>query len=264
MQLSELDLLNGASATLIFFVTIAIGVIILLTYRKEPSNEKLVTIGAILSMGLSWFGVVGSFTSILLTGSPLNYILHIWLQGWAPLTGGVFWTYLTFTLVKPEWSVRATGIVLLLLIINLFLVYILLPVAPIQEQAGFITIGDIATYDVSQGGLPDTSYKGLFLILVLIVILELILLVAPAFLWYAGLKADDRTVNAKGRLVGIGVLFFGIFSVVDALLEPTALVLLIARLFVIFSLILVFLGFAMPPWLVDIVVREKSSQKVYQ
>lgn len=259
MQLSELDLLNGITATIIFIVSIAIGVLILVAYRKDPSNEKLFTIGAILGMGLCWLGVVGSFVSILLTGNPLDYVLHLWLQGWAPLIAGVFWTYLTFTIIKPEWKIRATTIMIIFLIIDLFIVFIALPLAPTQVQGGLTLVEGIASYDISKGGLPDTSYKGLLLILVLTVILEAIFLVAPSFIWFAGIKADDITVNAKGRLVGVGVFFFGVFSVVDALLEPTATILLVSRLSIAFSLILVFLGFALPPHLAVLIVKRRSN-----
>lgn len=258
MQLPVIDLLNGLSALLIIAFSIVAALIVLSTYLKESSKEKLVTMLALLIMGLCWLGVATGFVFVLLTGQSLWYVLHFWLQGWAPVMSAVFWTYLCFSIVKTEWRARVTGFMVVLLIINLFLLFVLLPFIPPRVEGGITIIEGIANFTTSEGGLLDTTYKSGLLILIAVAIAEVVFIVGPVFFWFAGIKADDTTINAKGRLVGVGISLFGIFGAIDAFGTTDPLFLLFVRSTVILSAILIVLGFALPDHLAKYVVRKKS------
>ncbi len=197
--------------------------------RLEPLLQGIV----FFAVGSSWLGVLFGFLYAL-RGETLGKVAVIRIWGWAPAVIATVWVYLVLSTIKPRFKLIGLLICGILNIIYLYFVY--------------ANTDKYSTYQIV-GGVPDSSLTGLATLFLFIHILIIILVVATTYLWI-GFKSETPSVRLQGKVVGIAVLIFASFAILDsAILFPSVLFMIVVRAILIISIFFVYLGFTLPEWL---------------
>ncbi len=99
---------------------------------------------------------------------------------------------------------------------------------------------------------PDTSR---FILIHLVVIL--ITALVTGFLFFReSKKSQDPEIKLKGKLFFVGVILFVTGSIVDAL-NTILTILLIIRVILMVSAFFIYMGFLIPDWMKNLLLKEK-------
>ncbi|MFX0114698.1 MAG: hypothetical protein ACFFB3_09125 [Candidatus Hodarchaeota archaeon] len=260
-ELEMLGIVAGITALGVVLAGIIVGFLFIIRSRRNGRIDPqfIITGFAVMFLGGSWYGVTGSFLAVLLTGEELfagetlNVHLYLMLYAWAAAASVILWLYLVFSLVKVEYRKYAVGIFAIPMLIFYGLMYIAFPLtdAETTTENGNITekVDGFAQITISEdSGLPDSQLLGLPSIFMLFFILTLVIGIAGTFLWVS-MKTHVVEIRWKARLIGTGLIAYGLFGAIDAFLDLGVALIIIVRLALITSYVIIYLGYVMPNWL---------------
>jgi len=175
----------------------------------------------------------------LLTGTLYVYITFIFLSLVFPSI-----VYAGISIIKPE-QVKIWMLISIALMLAIYIeVFILLPL-------NIIKISDLTTIANSKlDNFPENSFNGFALIYI---VLSIIAGITFGFLLVRfGLLSNFQLVRARGILIGSGLVVFSFFATIDTIFSTELLsgstfdILIISRVFVIFGIVLTYIGITTP------------------
>ena len=230
MSLSLLDFLNGSFS--LIFVCVSVGIGLKIASKFLEIKQRM-----FILVGIGWAGICSPwwpssmvFICYLITGKGLepqiyffigNAFLHffitIYLIG---LTDMIFHNY-----QKLLVSIFvAIGVI--------FEIYFLYYLFTDSSQ-----IGDLK-------GLFDVTYKSIVMIYLIFCMFSIVI---PGILFaIKTLKSESREIKLKGKLLILAFLGYFIGAILDAAITLTPITLILVRLILIISATLFYLGFLMP------------------
>lgn len=259
-ELETLGIVAGVTALGVVLAGFIIGLLFIIRSKKDGKIDPqfIITGFAVMFLAGSWYGVTGSFLMVLLTGDGLfkgeTFDVHQYLMtyAWAAAASVMLWLYLVFSLVKVEWRRYAVGLFAIPMLIFYGLMYILFPLkdATLSENGDRIwKVDGFAQTTISEdSGLPDSQLLGIPRIFMAFFILALVVGIAGTFIWVS-MKTQVDEIKWKARLVGIGLMSFGLVGAIDAFLDLGVAPIIIVRVGLITSYIIIYLGYMMPSWL---------------
>ena len=233
MAINQFGYAGGITSLFIVALAYLCASVFLTRYITSRRIEPLLQGIVFFAVGSSWLGVLFGFLYAL-RGETLGKVAVIRIWGWAPAVIATVWVYLVLSTIKPRFKLIGVLICGVLNIIYLYLVY--------------ANTDQYSTYQIV-GGVPDSSLTGLASLFLFIHILIIILVVAITYLWI-GFKSETPSVRLQGKVVGIAVLIFASFAILDsAVLLQSVLFIIVVRAMLIISIFFVYLGFTLPEWL---------------
>lgn len=233
MAINQFGYAGGITSLFIVALAYLCASVFLTRYITSRRIEPLLQGIVFFAVGSSWLGVLFGFLYAL-RGETLGKVAVIRIWGWAPAVIATVWVYLVLSTIKPRFKLIGLLICGVLNIIYLYFVY--------------VNTDQYSTYQIV-GGVPDSSLTGLATLFLFIHILIIILVVATTYLWI-GFKSEAPSVRLQGKVVGIAVLIFASFAILDsAVLLQSVLVIIVVRTILIISIFFVYLGFTLPKWL---------------
>ena len=147
--------------------------------------------------------------------------------------------FMTTSFIYEKYQKQAVLITVAIGVIWFIVALILVPLSFFDLNSLFIVENKVGT-------LPDSSFKGLTLILTLLGLV--VIAISGALFLITGRSSEDNTARLRGIYLGSGYLLFSISSLGDALSDAIAneLFLITVRSLVILSFILVSIAIIKP------------------
>lgn len=243
MVLNSLSFISGSTGLLIVVVGYLLSVYSFVLFIKSKSYQTLALTITLLGTSSVWLGVSVNFLLYIITNSESSYLgdlQYFLLISWPigiliPVT-----MFMTTSFIYQQYQKEAVLISVLIGLVWFFIAFILVPMSYIELGTLFLIEGG------AQGTLPDSSFKGLTLILTLLGLI--VIAISGALFLITGRSSQDHVAKLRGIYLGSGYLLFSISSLGDALSDTLAneLFVITVRLLVIISFILVSIAIIKP------------------
>lgn len=253
--LSELAIISGFTAAIAVFIGFLLALIVLTKYLKTKQvlifNFFLCTVFTLSP----WFPSGLGFLFWLFTGQILPYQIYV-LLGTATIPIAIIaWLNVYLTTLKPmrkKIVLICYGILSLIFEIYLFYFLYFAPEAPVSSLLGVID-------DISNP--TDIDYKGFILIFLGLSIITACTTGIHFSIVSIKLK-ESQSLMWKGYFLFFAFLLFGISAIFDALIDMSAVTLVIIRIILAFSMFFFYLGFILPSWIKKILsIKEFEVEK---
>ncbi|MBD3253564.1 MAG: hypothetical protein GF383_00645 [Candidatus Lokiarchaeota archaeon] len=237
-MLEPIELLNGILSIIFVAISIMVGIRILIRYFEHKQRTFLL-------VGLTWIGLVSiwyasslSVILILLTGYGINDHLYMLIgNGLLPITSFIWMIAFTDLMYKDKQLV----ILVLFGIYNaLFEIFFLYFLVVDMSFLGEVTGPVDATY-----GWFVTFYQFSMLILIII---------TGTLFSRESIKSDNLEINLKGKLLLIAFYALVLGAILEIFSHLSILILIFARLILIFSSLACYGGFILPSWLKNLFI----------
>ncbi len=240
VELTSFDYYNGTLSLIQVVIQFIIGFALIYKYL-EYRNKQLLYMGlTMIALTSVWLTHAIAFVLVLITGAGLSTEVFFIMA--YPLTAVaiVLWMVVMSKLLFKEKKK---------LIIIIYVIYAIL-----FEILFFILLFDDTMHiGVLENPIePDTSR---FILIHLVVIL--ITALVTGFLFFReSKKSQDPEIKLKGKLFFVGVILFVTGSIVDAL-NTILTILLIIRVILMVSAFFIYMGFLIPDWMKNLLLKEK-------
>jgi len=239
MVLPNIDILNGITGLEIILSGYILGFILIFKHARRATNETLKKKIIIRGIGLiaiyhSWFGVSASFLLMILGQNPLGYPdgdpnIGVLGYAWGPALGATIWAYVASESVKEgRYKIYITSIVGIIAFIFAILIY--------------TNPSTYTFWEASPGGLPETGITGIPIALLLVLSVIIMVFLGPAII-YSGLKMGDKSAKWRRYSLGLGLIMFSLFGIIDAAVSDLPLIgLAMIKAFIFTSIFLIYEG----------------------
>jgi len=245
------DVLQGSFSLIFVGISLIIGLTILSKYF-EHKNRLFILVG------ISWIGVANPWIP-----DSISFLMNLIVQrslprGWYFIIGNVFipialltWLIAYTDMIKRKAQKKVVIITILLSIIFEIVFFTLF----------FI---DMDLIGIINPDRPFTVDFGIFITIYLLVII-LVMVVTGVIFAQKSVKADEREVKLKGKLLRAAFLTFAVAAILDSLLgtifeDPTdpllAIMVVAVRILLIFSALEFYGGFLLPRWMKEIFMKK--------
>ena len=245
MALDTISLISGVSGVLIVAVGFILAIYSFILFFRSKSYQTLALALTLLCTSSVWLGVSTNFLLYVISQnetsylSEMNYFILIsWPIGiLIPVT-----MFMTTSFIYQQYQKIAVLITTIIGLVWLLIALVLVPLKSVDINTLFIV-------ETTPGTLPDSSFKGLTLLLTLLGLV--VIAISGALFLVTGRSSQDRVAKLRGIYLGSGYLLFSISSLGDALSDTVAneFFLIIVRLLVILSFILVSIAILKPKWI---------------
>lgn len=232
MALTTYGYVGGLTSLAIIIVSYLCGVIFLARYTVSRKIPTLLQGVLFFAIGSNWLGVLISFVRVLSGGESLGEVVMIRTWIWAPAATGTIWVYQIFSLIRPNLKKAVLAIYGVIDIIWVYLMY--------GKTADYSSV-DYST------GLADSSIEGIAQGFLLLYILTGLCIGILYF--YVGFTFERPETQLRGKVIGAGAVLFPFFAIFDTIIEGSAILLILARVIILFAVLLMYLGFTLPAWL---------------
>ena len=240
MGLELLDLLNGTFSLIFVIISTIVGLITTLKYLKTH-NRVLIWIGFtwILISHPWWPSALSTFIA-LATGQGLSLGFYL-------LIGNFFVPFFVFLLVGAftEIYFHEKQLIILLIVgiigvlIDIYIVFYII-VDP-------TVLGELQ-------GIVDIEFKGFLRIyLILVIILTLTIGLCIGINSY---KSENPEIRWRGRFLILAFISWAVGAICDASITLNFITLPLIRILLISSAIEFYLGFVMPDWIKNRLIKE--------
>ncbi len=238
------DIFRAISTLTFVIISILVGLRILLKYFQHKRKE-LITVGLTwIFVSSPWWPLAFGFISILFTNQLFGPPLYLFLMNGFSAFGVICWVYSIAVLNYPHLKKPLVAIYGLVCGAYEVLLITLLIIDP-NFVATKGTPFDGFSY--SRTLIPNGFY--FFVVLTVIV---------TAFMFCAtSIKSENPTVRWKGIFLLLGFSTFIIASVFEIFSAGNKPLQGILRLILIFAAILYYLGFFLPDWLKNVLIKDK-------
>ncbi|HEC37691.1 hypothetical protein LCGC14_0562650 [marine sediment metagenome] len=243
MSLSIELILLGVFTLFYIAVVFIVGFIIILRYFQVRDKTFLYAGIGFIGIAFPWSGVALNFISSAFFGIIPPMELHFFLHGGMSGMFLFFWITAILNLSgissqKREKYVITTGIIAFIIeIMYLSLIFY------------DTTILGVLLNEIQVDYAPFSEFY---------LLLEMIIIVISGF-WLAkkSLKADDKKVKLKGKLLLSGFFLFPLATTLEVLV-PLISVIIAARILVIITMFLIYGGLILPKWMERLFLRKKK------
>jgi len=240
MTLTLVDYVNGSLSLVFVIISVYIGIILILKYKKYQEITLLYVGITWIIMCEPWWPHSVSFIVSLITEGGLDIRTFYFLAVTFIPIGLLAWlkASLEFMNVKSQKSI----LILSAIIMGIFeiIFFIVLIVDP-SIIATMLTEVDAVNH--------------LFILLYFLVVLGIFLITGILFALNA-MKTDLKKNKMKGRILLIAILVYTLGGIIDGAFEMGIGVLVASRILLLLSSVLFYFGFILPKWLEKILIRE--------
>ena len=246
-----IDVLQGSFSLIFVGISLIIGLTILSKYF-EHKNRLFILVG------ISWIGVANPWIP-----DSVSFLMNLIVQrslprGWYFIIGNVF-----IPIALLTWLIAYTDMIKRKAQKKVILITVLLSI--IFEIAFFtLFFIDMDLIGAINPDRPFTVDFGIFITIYLLVVI-LVMAVTGVIFAQKSVKADEREVRLKGKLLRAAFLTFTVAALLDSLLgtifeDPTdpllAIMVIVVRVLLIFSAVEFYGGFLLPRWMAQIFTRS--------
>jgi len=227
--LTELEIINGIFTSIFVFVSILVGVRIILKYYKHQIKE-LITVGiTMILISTHWWGNSFSFLLYLVFNYELKTSIHLLIENIFTPIVLILWVYSVCSLAYPTKIRRSLLIISPVCIIYYVFLFIGLIVDP------EILVIPLSRFDTrSTILLMGLKISALFLFIIFSVLLGLNLI-----------KDGDKTIQWKGKFLLSAITLYSLGGISSMFLF-SLMELVVIRLILILSSILFYFSFFIP------------------
>ncbi len=232
-----LDYTNGVLGLIFVLITVIVGLTIVSKYFEKKNVDYLFVGLAWILFCSGWYGTSISFIVSFFNdgvGLPLQAILLI---NFLPLPIGItLWlvafSKFTFTNKNPKIAFFLFNLISLTLFYVIFITFL------------FLDVNQIAT----KNSAVDLKNENVSLAIFLLILIFTLLITGLIFA-YKTYRLDNPETRIKGLFLMLAFPSFAIGGILDAMINATALTLVIFRLLLMSSAIEFYLGFITPKWI---------------
>ncbi|MFX1571368.1 MAG: hypothetical protein ACFFB0_01355 [Promethearchaeota archaeon] len=252
MALEIVDYLQGSFSLIFVIISLIIGITILSKYFEYKNRLYIL-------VGISWIGVANPWMP-----DSISFLMNLLVQeslpvGWYFIIGNCFipialLTWLTaFTDMLYKKAQKKILLITLILSVLFEIVFF------------FFFFINIDLIGVINPDRPFTVDFGIFITIYLMIAI-LVMLITGIMFAQKSIRAEDREVRLKGKLLRAAFITFTIAAVLDSLLgtffeDPTdpllSIMVVIVRLLLIFSAFEFYGGFLLPRWMKEIFMKSE-------
>lgn len=243
--LTEFEILQGSLSLTITIIGILIGLIIILKYFQYKRKELLGVGFAIILTTLSWMPSGLSFLMFVFSGILLNEAVYLFLAYGLTLFATLAMMFAIISLLYPK---PAKKIILTFLIVAIVfeVIYLYLLSSPETLPLAGIVGTEAGRFDSEAGRIPL-----LMVITALVVSLIIRILLIREFS-----KSENKKLQWRGRFILIEFILLIIGAFMDAALELTAPILILARILLVLRLLFLYLGWLLPDRVAKWLIKE--------
>jgi hypothetical protein len=241
IELNALQFLQGSFTFAFVLISLILGLIIILKYFQYRKRQYIL-------VGITWIFLVSpywpdaiSFLLILITGEPLPTVFYFFIANAfiAPL-------HVTWIIVITDFIFKEKQKVVLSVFSAEAIIF----------EIAFLTIFFIdPTLIGNTTANPFYVEWALFIDIYLIISIALFLITGILFA-RESLKADKRELNLRGWFLLTAFITFTVGTLIDIIPELTEVTIVIARLFVIVGAFSFYLGFTMPQFIKNLLIKQ--------
>ena len=244
MILEPLDFLNGLLGTITVAIGAIMGIIIASKYFKYKRKEFMYIGLAIVGAYQVWWPTAVGFFSILLFDRPLTPTEYFIISTVCIPFCIVLWMIAMTDMLNLNNKKVLPITFLIISVVGSLYVFIFAIIDP--KQIGTLT------------GYFDAEYEIITMMYLLFMLLSIF--VTGILISVQSLKSDNPEVRLKGKLLISGFIFYLVGGFMDAgTIHLTELTIIIARLILITSAFLLYLGLLLPSFVKKLFLREISS-----
>lgn len=241
IELTQIEIISGFASIVGLIFGFILGFIIIAKYFKYKEINLLLMGLVIMLVSQPWWPYAITLILFFAGAEPLPLRMHI-LYGLSLQVIALFIG--NFVMTNLMWKNKVKLVMVLTAIYG----------ALFQTVLFYAIFVDPSMFATLEGNL-DVSYQSL-LALFLFFNIMLILFFAFFFLRHAR-KSPQPEIRLKGMLYFIGIIFFTIGAILDAILPLNLLLLVIVRILLALSGFLTYVAFALPNWAKKIFIKEK-------
>lgn len=243
MSLTPLDFLNGILGVSVVSLSLVLGIIVLSKYFKNQDKTFILTGLTLIFMTSGWYGTSLSFIVALVFNNDGLPLIAIMLLNFIPLPISII-----------SWTIFFTDILLLKyrgkLIIGSTIAFTLF------FYIVFFVMLSIDVNLVSEKISPvDTRGNSWFLNSFIIIYVGILVISGVKFSLET-MKFEEPEMQAKGKFLLIAFPSFALAGVLDSSLPSNELTLILFRGILITSIFLFFLGFLLPKFIKNRIIKE--------
>jgi len=239
-QLRPEYLISGLFSLFFVIISLIVGVLLILKYfRYKQSNFLLV--------GLTWIGMVSiwypsaiNVIYLSITGSSIPDLLFMGIgMGLIPITTFIWMIAFTGLLYKEKQKIILLIFGILSALIEILFFYFLLTEPSV--------VGKVVSPVDATWTLTITLYQIAAILMVLI---------TGILIWKESLKSSDPEVRLKAKLLLAAVFSFVTGCILEILSDVSIILLIIGRLILISAAIEFYLGWILPDWIKNRLLKE--------
>jgi len=238
MEFGILEIVQGTLSLVYIFITLLLSVLFIVKYLRIKQTELLLVGIALIGLAGPWFTEAFSFLTIILTSSTLSdgfylnivIITYIIMTAFTPLAI-MCWLFAITRLL----NMKNRKIILIIFMIVFFIFEVLFFVLLSIDIANIGTFINLFNYQ-------ESLFVSVFNIAVM-----LIVLLTGIFFFRASMRSENIEIKLKGKLILLGLIMFMIGGFIPYLFF-SLVNLVIARIFLVFSSITLYMGFLLPNW----------------
>jgi len=214
-------------------------------YATSRRIETLLQAIILFAIGSSWNPVISviNIINLLRGGEAIGHIPMIWSWGWTPPVIATLWMYLVITLVRPKLKTVITPLYVAINLVYLYYMYL-----RTTDYTGVRYVGRV----------PASEVSGIAAVLLFFDIVSGLAFVGPMYL-YIGFKSKKPATQLRGRVIGVGVMLFAFFVIFETVIQYSVVLLVIARILIMVSILLMYIGFTLPQWVQKRFLSEETT-----
>lgn len=242
MSLTEFEVLQGSLTLTVVIIFIITGSKILFKYFSLKRKELLTIRFTWIFLSGAWWGSTLSFLSLIIFNSPIEPFLFLFISNIFIPLALICWIYSMAHIFYPKLEKRILLIYLAICVpYEIFLIIFLLTDPSI--------IGTVTG--------PVDSKSNLYSLVFIVFAIGTSIVTGSLFA-NKSMKLDDPEVRWKGKFLLIAFITFSIGAILDAAIPQTPITLIITRLILISSAAEYYLGFFLPDWVVDLLIKDRQ------
>lgn len=239
MTLETNDIINGILALIFVGISIIVGLIFFIKYRKYK-DKTLIYVGLTwIVMSEPWWGHSISFLFALFTGNGLSIQAIYFISTTFVPIGLTTWlaAFIEFLHIDKE-KIIIVIVIISLAIFDVVFLYLLF------TNPSIIAIERSAVDSINQP----------FILAYFLTILAIFLITGIIFATIA-IKSDKSDIKLKGKILLVAILFYVIGAVWDGVFTSEGSLLIASRIILAFSAVLFYYGFILPKWLKNFFIK---------
>ncbi|MFX1444069.1 MAG: hypothetical protein ACFFHV_11690 [Promethearchaeota archaeon] len=239
-SLSQVELIQVTFSLIFVVISLIVGLKILLKYFKLK-NKVLITVGLTwIFLSSPWWGNAISFFIYMFIEQEIDLFWDLFLGNIFIPVAVVLWVYSFSELVYPQLKRKLLTIYLIISI----------PYEILLIMFFFIDIEIIGSKTArfnTEHNLYPFSYQ---------ILAILTALITGILLARESLRSEDKRIQLKGKFLLLGFTSFTVAAIFDAAIPMDPILLAIIRTVLIMSAFEYYLGFLLPDWIADRLIKS--------
>ncbi|MFX0010709.1 MAG: hypothetical protein ACFE9R_10370 [Candidatus Hermodarchaeota archaeon] len=239
MELVLLEWFQGSLSLVYVLITLVLSIIFIRKYNGINQKELLYVAIAFIGLAGPWFPEAFSFLIIILTNGSLSdefylntaIVIYIIITAFTPVAI-TFWLHTTTKLLNLNARKLILRLILVAFVIFEALFFIALT----------INLNLIGTF------ISPFNYQESLIVTIFYLATMALVLITGILFGRGSLKSESSEIKLKGKLILIGLMLFLVGGFIPYLVF-NIVSLIVARVILVFSILLFYAGFLLPKWI---------------